>query len=42
MDKYPWWKRISWLVIIWSLSVTALGLVAYMLKLLMHAAGLSG
>ena len=37
----PWWKRVGWLVVIWALSVAALGLVAWMLKGVMRAAGLS-
>jgi len=36
----PWWKRIGWLLLIWLLSVGALGVVAFALKLLMHFAGL--
>lgn len=36
-----WWRRIGWLVLIWSASVAALALVAAVLRLLMHAAGLS-
>jgi hypothetical protein len=38
----PWWKRLAWLVFIWLLGVSALGLVAFALKLVMHFAGLSG
>ena len=37
----PWWKRIGWLLLIWLLSVGALGGVALALKLLMHFAGLT-
>lgn len=35
------WKRLGWLVLIWGASVLALGVVAYLMKLLMRAAGLS-
>ncbi|MEX2122930.1 MAG: DUF2474 domain-containing protein [Woeseia sp.] len=35
-----WWKRLAWLVLIWTISVAGLALVAYLLKLLMHSAGL--
>ncbi|MBY5538252.1 DUF2474 family protein [Rhizobium leguminosarum] len=34
------WRRISWLVAIWSLSVAALGLFAAAFRILMSAAGL--
>jgi hypothetical protein len=40
-DTRPWWKKLGWLVLIWSLSVAALGVVALLLKLLMRAAGLT-
>ena len=36
----PWWKKVLWLAAIWGLSVLALGVAAYGLKLLMAAAGL--
>lgn len=36
-----WWKRLGWLVLIWTCSVTALGLVAYGMRLLMKLAGLT-
>jgi hypothetical protein len=32
----PLWKRIGWLVLIWTLSVAALGLVAYAIRLVIH------
>ena len=35
------WKRLGWLVLIWATSVLALAVVAYLMKLLMHAAGLT-
>ncbi|SUI57303.1 Protein of uncharacterised function (DUF2474) [Serratia marcescens] len=36
----PWWKRIGWLVIIWSASVLGLFVVASLFRLLMTAAGM--
>ena len=35
------WKKLGWMVLIWAASVLALVIVAYSLKLLMRAAGLS-
>ena len=32
----PPWKRIGWLVLIWTLSVAALGLVAYAVRLAIY------
>jgi hypothetical protein len=37
----PLWKRMTWLVLIWSASVLALGVVAWLLRQFMNAAGLS-
>ena len=28
----PWWRRIGWFVLIWAASVTALALVAMLLR----------
>lgn len=39
--RAPLRKRIGWLVLIWALSVGALGAVALALKLVMRAAGLT-
>ena len=39
-DKKPLWQRLGWLVLIWACSVTALGVVAWLLRLFMSAAGL--
>ncbi|KAA0972698.1 DUF2474 domain-containing protein [Aureimonas fodinaquatilis] len=36
-----WVKRVGWLVLIWVVSVTALGTVAYLFRFLMKLAGLS-
>lgn len=35
------WQRMAWLVVIWSASVLALGVVAWLLRLAMSAAGLA-
>jgi hypothetical protein len=37
----PWWKRLGWLLLIWALSVAALGAVALLLRAAMRAAGLT-
>lgn len=37
----PLWKRMTWLVLIWSASVLALGVVAWLLRQFMAAAGLA-
>jgi hypothetical protein len=37
----PWWKKLGWLVLIWAASVAALRVVAWLIRLLMHAAGLT-
>ncbi|TQI81016.1 uncharacterized protein DUF2474 [Serratia fonticola] len=36
----PLWKRIGWLLVIWSASVLGLFLVASLFRLLMSAAGM--
>lgn len=35
------WKRLGWMVLIWAASVAALGVAAALVKLVMHAAGLT-
>ena len=35
-----WYKRLGWLLLIWFGSVVSLGVVASVLKLAMHAAGM--
>lgn len=37
----PWWKKLGWLVLIWSASVLALGAAAWLMRLLMRAIGMS-
>jgi hypothetical protein len=37
----PWWKKLGWLVLIWTLSVAFLGVIAYLLRWFMQVAGLS-
>ncbi|EQM78415.1 DUF2474 domain-containing protein [Stutzerimonas stutzeri] len=39
-EPKPLWKRMTWLVVIWSASVLALGVVAWALRQFMTAAGL--
>ncbi|MGM3161044.1 DUF2474 domain-containing protein [Dickeya undicola] len=36
----PLWRRLLWMVMLWSASVLALGVVATLFRLLMTAAGL--
>jgi hypothetical protein len=36
----PWLRRFGWLAVLWLGGVAALGLVAFALRVLMHAAGL--
>jgi hypothetical protein len=38
----PWWKKLGWLILIWSAGVAALGVAAGAIRLLMRAAGLTG
>jgi hypothetical protein len=40
-EKKPLWKRLGWLVAIWTASVLALGAVSYLLRMFMHAAGMT-
>ena len=39
--RKPWLRRIGWLVLIWTASVAALGLVALIFHGLMSLAGLT-
>jgi hypothetical protein len=42
MSKVRTWSaRIAWLVLIWAVSVAALLLAAWLLRLLMHGAGMT-
>ncbi|WP_220804278.1 DUF2474 domain-containing protein [Pseudomonas sp. NCCP-436] len=34
------WQRLGWLVLIWSASVLSLGMLAWLLRQFMNAAGL--
>jgi hypothetical protein len=38
----PAWKKLLWLMAIWAVSVAALAVVAYGMKLVMRWAGLAG
>jgi hypothetical protein len=37
-----WWRRLGWLILIWAGSVATLALLAWCIRILMHAAGLVG
>ncbi|MBA1204650.1 DUF2474 domain-containing protein [Pseudomonas capeferrum] len=39
--KRPLWQRLGWLVLIWGASVLALGIVAWLMRMFMAAAGLT-
>lgn len=39
--RKPWGKRIAWLIGLWAVSVAVLGLVAYLLRLIMEAVGMT-
>ena len=40
-ENKPLWQRLAWLVAIWTASVLALGVVAWLLRLFMSAAGMA-
>jgi hypothetical protein len=40
LERQPLWRRLLWLVAIWVASVSAVALVAELIRLLMAAAGL--
>lgn len=40
-ERPSWMKRIGWLVLIWALSVGALGVFALVFRLIMRGVGLS-
>lgn len=40
-ERPSWLKRIGWLVLIWALSVGALGLFALAFRVIMRSVGLS-
>jgi hypothetical protein len=37
----PWFRRVGWFILIWMASVTALAIVAAVLRALMNFAGLT-
>ncbi len=37
-----WWRRVGWLLLIWGVSVAGVLLLAWLVKLAMRAAGLTG
>jgi hypothetical protein len=40
-DRRKWPYRVGWLVLIWTASVVALGVVALILRVIMSVAGLT-
>ncbi|QQN37824.1 DUF2474 domain-containing protein (plasmid) [Rahnella aceris] len=38
--KKPFWKRVVWLIVIYSLSVLSLAVVAFLFRMNMTAAGM--
>jgi hypothetical protein len=34
--RAPWWKKLLWFGAIWTLSVLALGVVAYAIRLMIN------
>lgn len=41
MNPRSWARRVGWLVLIWTLSVLALGVTAGLMRLVMTQAGLT-
>jgi len=39
--RNKWLRRAGWLVLIWTASVTAMGLAAFFFRLVMQASGLT-
>ncbi|AEX54342.1 DUF2474 domain-containing protein [Rahnella aquatilis] len=39
-SKKPFWKRVVWLIIIYTLSVLSLAVVAFLFRMMMTAAGM--
>lgn len=35
----PWWKKLGWLLLIWTAGVITLGVVAGLIRLTMRAQG---
>ncbi|MDF7629937.1 DUF2474 domain-containing protein [Erwiniaceae bacterium L1_55_4] len=38
--RESWWRRLLWLIVIYSASVLALGIIAALMRMLMNAAGM--
>lgn len=41
VDRPNWWKRVGWLIGIWTASVLVLAVAAYAMRLVMNLMGLS-
>jgi len=37
MDEAPLWKRLLWMAAIWTMSVAALGVVAFTMRIWLNA-----
>ena len=37
----PWLRRLGWLVLLWAASVATLGVVAWLIRQFMNAAGMT-
>ncbi|HUH39856.1 MAG TPA: DUF2474 domain-containing protein [Castellaniella sp.] len=37
----PWWQKLAWMVAIWAASIAALGVVAWLFRVVMKAIGMS-
>jgi len=40
-ERKPWGRRIAWMIGLWAASVGVLALVAYLLRLVMEAVGMT-
>lgn len=40
-DERPWWKKLAWLVALWAASVATLAAVAWLIRVVMTAVGMT-
>lgn len=40
-DARPWWKKLAWLVVLWTASVAALAAVAWLIRVVMTSVGMT-